>query len=194
MARVNLKELIPEYDTLTPEQRVAAYEALDLDDKADEIERYKNAASKANSEAAESKRKLKEKMGDDERKAAEEAEAKAETARQLEEANSRIAALEKEKTEATYKSSYLAMGYSEENAKKAAAALAAGETDKVFEIQKLHQAECEQAYKAENAKNFPDLPNGTGGNKMTKEEFLKLPTDKQVEYKNANPNWMTELK
>ena len=68
--------LIEGYDTMTPEQKLAALEAYEYEDHADELERTKNALSKANSEAAESKRKLREKLTVDEQAAQQEAEEK----------------------------------------------------------------------------------------------------------------------
>ena len=68
--------LIEGYDAMTPEQKLAALEAYEYEDHADELERTKNALSKANSEAAESKRKLREKLTVDEQAAQQEAEEK----------------------------------------------------------------------------------------------------------------------
>ena len=47
------------YAEMSAEEKVKALEALEIEDNAAELERYKNATTKANSEAAEYKRKLK---------------------------------------------------------------------------------------------------------------------------------------
>ena len=45
------------YENMSPEEKLAALEAFEYEDNASELERYKNAVSKANSEAAEWKKK-----------------------------------------------------------------------------------------------------------------------------------------
>ena len=52
MAKIDVTK-IEGYDKMTPEEQIAALLGFEYDDGASEIERYKNAATKANSEAAE---------------------------------------------------------------------------------------------------------------------------------------------
>ena len=62
------------YESMTAEQKLAALEAFEYNDNAEELEKQKAAVTKANKEAAEHKRKLQEKQSDEEKKAQEEAE------------------------------------------------------------------------------------------------------------------------
>ena len=55
MAKIDVSK-IEGYAEMTPEEKVAALEAHEYDDLSAEVEKYKNAASKANSEAADWRR------------------------------------------------------------------------------------------------------------------------------------------
>ena len=56
MAKIDVTK-IKGYEQMSAEDKLKALEAFEYDDGASEIERYKNAATKANSEAAEWKKK-----------------------------------------------------------------------------------------------------------------------------------------
>ena len=56
MAKIDVSK-IEGYDTMTPEEKLAALESFEYEDNATELERYKNAVTKANSEAADWKKK-----------------------------------------------------------------------------------------------------------------------------------------
>ena len=56
MAKIDITK-IEGYDKMTPEEKLAALEAFEYEDNFSELEKYKNAASKANSEAAEWRKK-----------------------------------------------------------------------------------------------------------------------------------------
>ena len=71
MAKIDISK-IENYASLTPEQKLTALEAYEVEDAGGgDLEKYKAAASKANSEAAELKRQLKARMTEDEQKEAE---------------------------------------------------------------------------------------------------------------------------
>lgn len=137
------------YAEMTPEEKVAALEALDLPEQdTNELTRYKNALNKATSEAADYKRQLREKMSEQEQKDADAAEASKRMQQEL-------ADLKYEKTVTGYKASYIAMGYSEELAKATAEALAKGDLDTVISNQKTFNAAQEQAFQAKAAAQQP---------------------------------------
>ena len=65
MAKIDITK-IEGYAGMTPEQKIAALEAFEFEDNSSELERYKNALTKANSEAAEWKRKHNDKLSEEE--------------------------------------------------------------------------------------------------------------------------------
>lgn len=178
---------IENYESMTPEEKVAALEALEVPDNSSEITKLKNALSKANSEAAEWKRKHNGLLSEEEQKAQKDAE-------ERQKLLDRVAELEaKEKTQ-TYKASYLAMGYTEEYANAAAEALLKGEVDKVFEIQKQFLTEHDKAYKAELMKGSAKPDSGaTGAPALTREAYAKLSAQEKAELYRQNPDQILEL-
>ena len=84
MAKIDTTK-IEGYADMTAEQKLAALEAFELpDNNSAELERLKNAVSKANSEAAEYKKQLRAKQTDAEIKAAEDEKARTEMEKELE--------------------------------------------------------------------------------------------------------------
>lgn len=189
MAKIDTAR-IEGYNAMSAEEKLAALEAFEFDDGSTELERFKSALSKVNAENAEWKKKYNEKLSDDERKKAEEAE----QLKRFSEMEEKIKQLESEKTAATYKASYTAMGYSEELAADTAKALAEGDMAKVLANQKKHQEELEKKILSDKMKDFPPPPPGNDTDPMNKEKFLKLSTEEQNKYIAENPDWATKLK
>lgn len=158
MAKIDTGK-IDGYAEMTPEQKLAALEAFDIPEEKpqqtddSEINRLKALLSKSNSEAADWKRQLREKQTEDERKEAERAEAEQALKDQL-------AQLTREKTIATYAASYSTLGYTAEQAKEAAEAMASNDYAKVFAIQQQVNTAREEALKAELMKTQPQLQTG----------------------------------
>ncbi len=146
---------IPNFDALPEEARTAilGMEFADAPDMSLYVE--KSVFDKKASEAAEANRKLKEKMTADEL-------AEAERKKREEEREQRIAELEKKEAISNYKASFLALGYSEDNAKAAAEAMADGDSKKVFEVHKKAAEDAEKRLK-EQLLNGTPKPKGTGG-------------------------------
>lgn len=92
-----------------------------------EVEKLRNAVTKANGEAAEYKKQLKAKRTDDENAAQEQADKLAEMQKQIEVLTADKENLVKEKTLASYREKFVAQGYDAELANKAASALADGD-------------------------------------------------------------------
>lgn len=99
MAKIDTN-LIEGYADMTPEQKLAALEGFEYEDNAVELERQKNALSKANSEAAEWKRKHNALLTDEQRKQQEQAE-------KWENMEKELAGLRKEKPLPVTKQSWL---------------------------------------------------------------------------------------
>lgn len=113
------------YADMSAEEKLAALEALDIPDNTADVERYKNAASKANSEAAEYKRKLKEATANGE-KAAEASNT------ELTAIKEQLAALQREKAISEHTASFIAQGYDKAMAAESAAAFLDGDAAKLF--------------------------------------------------------------
>ena len=180
--------LIEGYDNMTPEQKVAALESLEYEDHAAELEKTKNALTKANGDAAEWKRKHNALLTEDELKRQKEAEERQSI---MDELNT----LRAEKLISGYKASYMANGYDEALAEQTARALAAGEMDTVFANQKTFQEAHDKALKAQLMGGTPK-PAGDGGDSgkgMTKEAFLKLPPLERQEYAKTHPDEYKQL-
>lgn len=180
---MDLKKILGEAykDGMTFEEIEEALRKIELpEDKSAEIERLKAAISKSNSEAADYKRKLREKLSDDEKKAQEEKEKRDE----LEEKYNKLL---HETAAAKHKAKLLALGYEEALAEDTAAALVAGETEKLFVNQLKHQQNLEKKIKAEALKQTPPPVGGTGDNAMTLEKLKEMSLEQRYEFSIKNP-------
>lgn len=166
MAKIDTSK-IEGYADMTPEQKLAALEAFEYEDNAEELEKQKNALSKANSEAAEWKRKHNALLTEDEKKKQE----REDEITRLKEEND---TLKKEKTVSDYKARFVAQGYEEALAEDTAKALADGDSAKVFANQNKFLEEYAKKVKADALKNTPKPPAGDGSKGMTLEKLRKL--------------------
>lgn len=149
---------IPGYAEMTAEEKVTALEAYTFEppksvDNA-EVDKLKQAVSKANSEAAEWKRKHNALLSDDEKKRQESQEA-------FEKMEQELTALRKEKVVAEHKAKFLSLGYDEALAVETASALAEGDLNKVFTNMASFQETHDKAVLAQNLKSTPVPPAGT---------------------------------
>lgn len=170
MAKIDTTK-IEGYADMTPEQKIAALEAMEYEDNASELERYKNAASKANSEAAEWKRKHNALLSEEDKK-------KQENEEELTTLRKRVEEMEKEKLISGHKARFLALGYDETLADETAKAMANGETDKVFANQKKFLETHDKAYKAQLMGQTSTPPAGSStGSGAT--DYVKMIEDAQ---------------
>jgi hypothetical protein len=146
----------------TPEPTLSAEEQLAK--VMAENKRLKAATDKATSEAAENKRKLREKMSEQEKFDAEKLERETKFQAEFEQ-------LKRENSINKMSKSFIAMGYTEEQALKASEAQIDGDTDELFRIQQAFLTERDKAKEAEWMKNLPTPPSG---NKDTVDDaFIK---------------------
>ena len=178
-----MKFQIENYESMTPEEKVAALEAYEPD-----MSGFVSKATfdKTASDLAAAKKSLREKMSEDEVKAAKAAEEQAAIMAELE-------ALRAEKKVAIYVNSYLSMGYSENLAKSTAEALAKGDMDTVFKNQKTHADAREKALRTELLKGTPAPAAGNADTGMTKEKLSKLTLAEKVEFAEKNPEIYKEI-
>lgn len=152
------------YADMTPEEKLAALEAYEIEPSG-EIQKLKDAVSRANSEAADYKKQLRAKQTDDEAKAAEDARAKEELMQELE-------SLRKDKAIGGYRAKFLELGYDAQSASDAATALQAGEFDKVFEAQAAFVESAKKAAVAGALDKQPGLTKGDPVGNETQEQTL----------------------
>lgn len=186
---MNIKDLIGDSykEGMTIEEINAALAGIEMPtDNSAEIDRLKNALSKSNSEAADYRKQLREKMSAEELKAKEDAE-------KMEALIKERDALLREKTVATYKASYLSLGYDESLAMATAEALANGELDKVFANQKKHNEAVEKKIRADVLKSTPTPEGGNGSDEITKEKFSKMSIAEQYKYSIDHPEEYKKL-
>ena len=180
---MNIKDLLKDTykEDMSAEDILKALEDVELPgDNSSEIERLKNALSKSNSEAADYKRQLKEKMSAEELKAKEDAE-------KWEEMEKNYNALLKEKAVSTNKSKLLALGYDESLADETAEAMANGELDKVFANQKKHLESVEKRIRSEILKDTPKPDGGNSSNQMTKEKLRGMTSQERYKFSVEHP-------
>ena len=186
---MNIRDLIGDAykEGMTVADIEAALEGVEMPtDGTAEIERLKTALSKSNSEAAEFKKQLREKMSAEELKAKEDAEKYEAIVKERD-------ALLREKTITGYKAKYLTLGYDEKLADQTAEALANGEIDKVFEYQKKHAESVEKKIRAEVLKETPSPEGGNGSDEITKEKFSKMSIAEQHKYSVEHPEEYKKL-
>ena len=178
MAKIDTSR-IDGYAEMTAEQKLAVLEAFEYEDGASEIEKLKSINSKANSEAAEWKRKHNALLSDEEKRKAEEEASTKELQEKYDE-------LLKKTTISDYKAKYLAMGYDEKLATETATALVEGNMDKVFANGEKYKAEMEKRIKAEVLRDTPK-PTTIGGTDgpLTREKIVSIkdPIERQAAWR-----------
>jgi hypothetical protein len=130
-----------------------------------DVARYKSATTKANSEAAEYKRKLRDRQSEEEVRVAESEE----------KMNAIIAerdALKRERDIGKHRAEFLAQGYEAALAEEAAIAMHDGDTAKVFAAMKKHQEDRERTLRADLMRETPQ-PTAGGNGQTAVGDFTK---------------------
>ena len=180
---MKIKDLLKDAykEGMTIDEINTALEGIELPtDNSAEIDRLKNALSKSNSEAANYKKQLNEKLSAEELKAKEDAEKWDELIKERD-------ALLREKTITGHKANYLALGYDEKLATDTAEAMANGELDKVFANQRKHIESVEKKIREEVLKDTPKPEGGKGSETITKENFSKMSIAEQYKFSIEHP-------
>ena len=186
---MNIKDLLKDAykEGMTIDEINTALEGIELPtDNSAEIDRLKNALSKSNSEAANYKKQLNEKLTAEELKAKEDAEKWEELIKERD-------ALLREKTISGHKAKYLALGYDEKLATETAEAMANGELDKVFANQRKHIESVEKRIRADVLKETPKPEGGNGSETITKEKFSQMTIAEQYKYSVEHPEEYKKL-
>ena len=180
---MNIKELLKDAykEGMTLEEVETALEGIELPtDNSAEIERLKSALSKSNSEAADFKKQLREKMTADELKAKEDAESREKLQNDYDE-------LLKKVTISENKAQLLAIGYDDALATETAEAMVNGDLAKVFVNQKKHIEAVEKKVRSELTKNTPKAEGGNPNVGVTKEALLKMSSGERLKFSQEHP-------
>lgn len=186
MAKIDTTK-IEGYADMSAEDKLKALESFEYEDNAAELERQKNALSKANSEAAEWKRKHNALLSEDEKKKQEDADKLAQMEKELSE-------LRKGKTVSEYKAKFIAQGYDEALAEDTAKAMADGDSDKVFANQSKFLEDYAKKVKADALKKTPKPAGGDGdGKTMTLKALRDMSPQERYQYSVEHPTEYKEL-
>ena len=180
---MTIKDLLKDAykEGMSLEEIETALKDIDLPvDNSAEIDKLKNALSKSNSEAADYKKQLREKMSEEEAKAKEDSE-------KFEELQSKYDALLRKDSITENKARLLALGYDDKLAAETAEAIVNGEMDKVFANQKKHLDSVEKKIREENLTNTPRPMGGNGSETMTLEKFREMPIAEQYKFSKEHP-------
>ena len=181
---MKLKDLLKDAykEGITVEEIESALADVEIPaDQSAEIERLRAALSKSNSENAEWKKKHREALSEEERKAQETAD----LIKQLQEEN---ATLTRESNVSKHKAKFLGMGYEESLAGEAAEAMADGDMEKLFSCQQKHQEALEKKIRADALKSTPKPVPDKGDGAMTLENLRKMSAQARYEFSQKNPD------
>ena len=166
---MNIKDLLKDAykEGMSVEDIEKALEGIELPtDNSAEIERLRNALSKSNSEAADYKKQLRDKMSAEEQKAKDDAD-------KFNDLQSKYDALLRESDISKNKARLLALGYDDALATEVAEAMVEGDTDKVFAAQKKHLDSVGKKIREEVLKDTPK-PTGGSGKAKSVEDIMKI--------------------
>lgn len=180
---MNIKDLLKDAykEGMTVEDIETALADIEFPaDQSAEVKRLKDALSKSNSENAEWKKKHREALSEEERKAQETADLIA----QLKEQN---AALTRESNVSKHKARFLAMGYEEALAGDAAAAMVDGDMEKLFSYQQKHQEAFEKKIRADAMKGTKKPVADKESGAVTREQVSKMSISERYKFYQENP-------
>ena len=181
---MKLKDLLKDAykEDMTVEEIESALAEVELPaDQSAEIDRLKTALSKSNSENAEWKKKHREAMSEEERKAQE-------TADLIKQQREQIESLMREGNLSKHKAKFLGMGYEESLASDAAVAMVDGDMEKLFSYQQKHQEALEKKIRADVLKGTPKPVPDKGDGGMTLENLRKMSAQERYEFSQKNPD------
>lgn len=185
MAKIDTSK-IEGYDTMTAEEKLAALEAIDIEEP--DMSGYvkKDVADKYASEAAGYKKQLRERMSEEEA-------AKVKAAEDMANVMAELEVLRSEKAISEYTAQFMGLGYDESLAKSTATALQNGDMTAMFKNHAKFVAERDKALKTELLKATPTPPAGDGNKGLTREEFSKMSLAEKAKFAEENPERYNEL-
>ena len=185
MAKIDISK-IDGYESMSAEEKLAALEALEIPDPDFTGFVKKELLEKANSEAANYKKQLRERMSEDEAAKAKAAEDMASVMEELERYRAKDAINE-------YTTQFMEIGYDSALAKATAQAIQKGDMAAMFKNHAKFVAEREKALKAELLKETPAPPAGDGTKGVNKEMFSKMTLLEKQKFAQENPEQYKEF-
>ena len=185
MAKIDTSK-ITGYDTMTAEEKLAALEALEIEEPDMSGFVKKDIADKYASEAANYKKQLRERMNDDE-------VAKAKAAEDMATVMAELETLRAEKSISEYTAQFMGIGQDEALAKTTAKALHEGDMTTLFKNHGKFVSDREKALKTELLKTTPTPPAGDGNKGVTREDFSKMSLADKAKFANENPDKYKEF-
>lgn len=191
MAKIDVGT-IDGYETMTAEEKLSALENFEYEDHTAELadlEKYKDAVTKANHDAAEYKKQLKA-LQEQQKTGNSKAD---DTIAQLQ---AQVAELTRQNTIASYAAQFTALGYDAELAQATAIATADGDVATVFENQRKFLEQHDKDTKASILKQTPKPGQGGTGKQapaMTLEKFRKLSMQERMAFANEFPEEYQKL-
>ena len=187
---MKIKDLLKDAykEGMTVEEIDAALEAVEIPtDQTAEIERLKSALSKSNSENADWKKKHREALSEEERKAQE----MADRMKELEEQNKKLL---RDSSVSQNKAKFLSMGYEEVLAGDAAVAMADGDMEKLFSYQQKHQEALEKKIRADVHKGAPKpVPDTVDNSVTTRKQISKMSMSDRIKFYQEHPDEYKEI-
>ena len=187
MANIDTSK-IEGYDTMTPEEKVAALEKFSFADPDYSGYVKKDLFDKTASELAQTKKDLKARMTEEEI-------AKAEHEAELKKYKEQAESLQREKNIADNKAKFISLGYDDTLATETAEALEKGDFATVFKNQQVVIENVKKIAKGEAMASTP-APAGkaTDGSKtVTKEQFDNMSYAEMAELYESNPDLYNQL-
>lgn len=181
-----MTNMIEGYEEMSVSEKLAALEALDIPEPDYTGYVKKEALDKATSEAAGYKKKLRERMTEEEA-------AKAKAAEDMASVMAELEALRADKTVGEYTTQFMGLGYGAELAKSTAEAIQKGDMATMFRNHAKFTADREKALKAELLKQTPTPPAGEGNKGLTKDEFSKMSLADKSKFAKENPETYSEF-
>lgn len=181
MAKIDTSR-IEGYADMTAEQKLAALEGFEMPEADLSGFVRKDLLERANSEAANYKKQLREKMSQDEQAAAQAAET-------LKAMQDELEALRREKQVTELSKRWMGVGCTEDLATSTAKAMADGNMDQLFKNLSAFLTEHDKALKAEYLKSTPTPPPATDvePGAMKREDFAKLSMLDKQKFAAENP-------
>lgn len=182
---------IENFDSMSDEEKLSALMNFEFEDKAptgdDEILKYKTLMQKANAQASEYKKALREKQTEQERLDAERAEKEAER-------EALLKSLMREKDVSVQKASFLSHGFSDELSVSTAEAILDGDFDTFHKNLKSFLDNKEKELRADILKATPKPVSGKeGGSTITKEQFDNMEYSEKAKLFDENKSLYDEL-
>lgn len=183
------------YADMSAEEKIAALEAYEYQDNSDELAKYKGAVSKANSEAADYKRQLKDAQAQIAEANNKATEGQTDAERQIAEMQQQLDAMKRDKTVSDYTARLVSNGYDSDLAATSATALVDGDAETFFANLASFVEARDKAIKADMAKGSiaPNVGNPDKKTGMTKQKLRAMTPAQRAAFAAKHPDEYAEL-